>query len=491
VKKAFRNRVRKSEIDMAWTILATGHHPESGVAPDGQGIQNWLSSWNQRDASIGRHKTQLEAIGNLLNESLEQLRLLIKALDPDTEMEEFYGLCRDYDEAMVWLRRIWEYFREKLDQRLPDRASGSVLRAADEVVWSCYRQVFTKAVLRDPLVKQGAAPLAFVTPEYSPAALLADRPPSSLLRPPDASFLTGFVNDLPIPLLQLPPWCIDSPWWLVYIGHEVGHHVQNHLGLERSFALGIRDAADDAAPSGQKLSATELDQWQRWSKEIFADIFSTMMMGPWALVAIFEAELGPAAEMVKPKRDYPAPVIRLALMNETARLLAQDLGEEWRDSLDGLDVNKLALSNDRTKRDLAVVPKAIKFGLGDLGAVGKLQDLCGLAKGIYPIAGKVERWGQVLLDPNTTRKESELESARQVAAGSLSAWASFAVTGDAPACKLQALAGRTVDTLIRSSQPGSRARYAPSGAIPGRGSELVNMILTAARSVRDLDAGVD
>jgi hypothetical protein len=46
-------------------------------------------------------------------------------------------------------------------------------------------------------VRNGPAPLAFWVSEYSPAALLADHPPSNLL-PPDVRFLNETMDGLPM-----------------------------------------------------------------------------------------------------------------------------------------------------------------------------------------------------------------------------------------------------------------------------------------------------
>src|SRR2546427_3444117 len=151
-------------------------------------------------------------------------------LDTSLPEGEFYETCRTLDIATVWLQRMWEFYRQKFDQRDDDRV-GAGLRAADEVVWSCYHGVMERAGRIDPSIDHGAVPLPFIAPEFSPAAVESDQPLVGALQlsvdlPGWDDELKKLVGSLPLPLLSLPPWCVDSPWWLVYVAHEIGHHVQ-------------------------------------------------------------------------------------------------------------------------------------------------------------------------------------------------------------------------------------------------------------------------
>jgi hypothetical protein len=99
-------------------------------------------------------------------------------------LELVYDRCREIDKTIVWLRKVWGHFRMKLDGRDDRPGVGPLLRAADEIVWSCYRQVYLLAPVREPSIKQGPVPLTFIKPEYSPTAIPSDRPVSAVgLRP--------------------------------------------------------------------------------------------------------------------------------------------------------------------------------------------------------------------------------------------------------------------------------------------------------------------
>src|SRR5262249_47297549 len=135
-----------------------------------------------------------------------------------------YSNCRSVDRRLLWIRRLWAYFQSKFDQRYDDRLRG-LLRAADDVVWSCYAQPFrTLGINNVP-----SLPLPFVASVYSPFAIPRDEPPQDLRSDVDAGFLSQMLREMPIPVVGIPPNSVDEPWWLAYLAHEVGHHVQFDL----------------------------------------------------------------------------------------------------------------------------------------------------------------------------------------------------------------------------------------------------------------------
>jgi len=464
-----RSRRQQTEIEIARVLGA---------------LNTWLA--NQRildrddeDKYVGRHKTQLEAIESLLIGAFEALRKHISESDDRNASEAFYSEFRAYDEAIVGLERLWQFFRDKLDQRDPARKrERALLRAADEVVWSCYREIFKRPLAG---VRQGPAPLSYIAPEYSPAALQSDRPPSSLKLGAELDFLEGFLKTLPVPLLRLPPWAVESPWWLVYVAHEVGHHVQKDLVLIDWFATGVRAAA---ATSGA-FETSELDKWSRWAEEIFADLFSIMMIGPWAILGVLEAEWSPADLMVKRKREYPAPVIRLALMQQTAQTLSKTLGETWFDPLQGIDLKGIANKDPIAQRDWQALDAVGQFCLGPLrDNLGTLQKICGLEAGVFSQAGDVWSWSRVIAKPDAIVNKRELNTARHLAGASLQAWTTLTTNGPVDAGARAALASRITACLVKSAELGTRAALMPAGAVPGMGANLLEQLLRNAGESR-------
>ena len=103
------------------------------------------------------------------------------------------------------------------------------------------------------------------------------------------------------PTLRLPTWCVDSPWWLVFIAHEVGHNIQQELGLVQPFRTVVAGAWQPAEPEATARG----ERWGRWSPELFADLVSVALIGPWAIEGLRELVLGPPAEMARSRAAIP------------------------------------------------------------------------------------------------------------------------------------------------------------------------------------------
>ena len=365
------------------------------------------------------HKTQFESIQSVLEIAIRELKTHLDEIKvAQLELEDVYDACRDFDEAIIWLQRLWGYLKEKFGQRHDNGEVSQVLKAADEVVWSCFHSVLSRA-----LGQHGPAPLAYIEPEYSPATIQTDKPlPPSLRLETDLEFLDECLQTLPIPVLRLPPTCVSSPWWLVFIGHEIGHHVQYALDLIAYFRKGLTAVAQANGFSKDEAAET----WGSWGEEIFADVFSIMIMGQSALRAMVELETGTADKMVRRKSNYPAPVIRLALMKQ----LADKLGLESQAELLGLDLETIVNTDPVSAMDYAVVPAAIDFVLQPLPDGTSLHDLCDFNKNVFSDGAKVSGWSVLLASENdlTINKQEmlKLNTARDVICGSVKAWAEHA-----------------------------------------------------------------
>lgn len=263
-----------------------------------------------------QYQTQLSHLGQLIKNVLQQLRQETTNGIP-SDIGDAYRFCRQQEKRLLWVERtLWGFYREKFDQR--DQAGlAPVLEAADDVVWSCYKEVCDRGGLKSlPPI-----PLAYFEPYFSPQALPRDEPPTGWAgdRTGDA-LLKEYFSRLPIPVVSLPPICVEAPWWLVYLGHETGHHVQYDLGLVASFGNDLRAAGRVSLKPGESSDAAQ--RWWDWSKEIFADLFSVLVMGSGAVWAIVELVRTRPVELLVRQANYPPPVARLALLAGAADDLA-------------------------------------------------------------------------------------------------------------------------------------------------------------------------
>jgi hypothetical protein len=441
-----------------------------------------------RGRYVGRHKTQLATVRSLMAGAIREIRTALQAVDIAAGQSSVYAECSTLDETVVWLHRLWAYVKSKFDQRDdPDKRVRLVLHAADEVIWSCYHQVFARAKafgaeVRGAPVAHGPHPLAFIEPEYLPIARPSGQPlPKDLSLPAGLDLLGDEFKTLPLPVVRLPPWCIDAPWWLIYVAHEVGHHVQYDLGLVRY----TREALVEATAAAG-LQDDEAERWGRWGPEVFADLFSVMMAGPWAIWALAEAAWSSDRAMARPSSAYPPAVVRLALMATTA----ERLGTADPAALRGLDLARIAATRARTLAHMRAVPAAVDHLLGPLpGRLRTLDKLCRVDPAAFTPTGAVARGARALRGVGTLSKADlgRLESARTLVSSALCAWATLAdkADDDARRAGLAALAERARETLSQTGPAGTRAEHTPAGERPEQGAALGKRLLAASRRLAE------
>jgi hypothetical protein len=450
------------------------------------GIGKWLGERVKADTDVtghyvGRHKTQLEALDSFLKVAAAALSRgageVVSGPGAALGFGAFCDSCRDYDEAAVWLRRLWGFFRDKFDQRT-DEVDG-VLKAADEIVWSCYHHVMERAHSRRAAVAHGPAPLPFLAPEYSPAAIESDRPlPPGLtlsVEPPGWDpEVDALVKTLPMGLLRLPPWCVTAPWWLVYAAHEVGHHVQNDLDLHEHVRAGIVAAVTAREP-------VLAPRWSAWANEIFADFFSVLMVGPWAAWSVLEVERSTTERMVQPRSAYPPPLVRVALLVSAAQAL--DVAGSWVPT--GFDVGTLTTTYAALGSHLRVVDAVIASLRAELpGGLGTLETLCGFDAADFKKS--VTFWKTRLAQEDVPSTAPTIHTGRYVAAASIARYADIITNVDAAtrAEKLRGLAGITLKALHASAAPGTRGEGVPPGDAPARGEALAERLTAWSRQRR-------
>jgi hypothetical protein len=399
-------------------------------------LQAWLCRRQKDDEERQQYKTQLEALRTLFAGAVRDVRQDLGAISPDGALEHVYKECRQIDEVVLWLRRVWHFFRDKFDQRDSPQLRP-LLKAADEVVWSCYHQVFESPAGRRLTTQHGPAPLPFIESRYAPMAFPRELVPRELTTEIGRDVVAALLSALPIPVVRLPPLCARAPWWLIYLGHEVGHHVQYSL-LERA-ALVERFGAEVIVPAVCAADGTkpEAERWSAWSPEIFADVFSVVAMGPMALRAIVELEYQEPGRMAAQRDDYPAPVVRLALMAEVWEQLVQEAAQDpvskaakklvmdRNEALRGVDLVAIAAGSAAAQRDMELVPAVAAAALGVLpGVRARLQDLCAFDLADFDSESNLAGWVTKLRNgAEIVLEDPGIRDARLVTGAALAAWA--------------------------------------------------------------------
>ena len=441
-------------------------------------LRDALKKWQQKRTGSdreangkyrGQYQSQVALIVNEVSGAADTIEANLKELTdqlPNLSLGSVFQDCARNDRRIIWLWQAWEYFREKFDQRDdPDLASS--VRAADEVLWSCYKPFFEATGITMP-----PAPLPYIEHTYSPTAVRPDQ--SSHIEKEeeiDEGPLKRFFANLPLPLLQLPPTVVSAPWAHVLIGHETGHFIQDLIqpkgGYRKIFREKVQAAAKRISPDAESV-------WGKWAPEIFADLFSVLAMGPWAVWVMGQFELARPGKCTTRGTNYPSALTRIFLMAQFAAKAglgnAADLATEA-----GLDPT-LAADSEEVKTDLKIaeeVAALIDDSLPD--GLPLLREMLDFKAADYKPeiglenAGEVVQWASALIGGTAKADDTNLRTARMVAAGAAQAWKEVTVMPGGPAREdaLRFLRKDVFPHMIACAEGGKRAGVSqPGGQVP-------------------------
>jgi hypothetical protein len=419
----------------------------------------------QYDTQLTTLKTQLEFLLGKISSELGSVSLAGGSIGA-------YAALRRIDKRLLWVRRLWSYFQSRFDQRL-DSSLAPLLHAADEIVWSCFAQPFRNA---DGGKAPPAVPLPFLTPSYSPYAIPRDEPPQDLRSDVDAEFLGEMLKQLPIPVTGIPDTAVAEPWSLAYLAHEIGHHVQFDFAggsLLQTF--------------GDALKVVGGVRWQGWSKELFADFYSLLMLGPWALWALAELVWSDPTTMLDDSNPrYPCPLVRLLLMK-----VANKLKIDGTAALRGLQKSAVldgppAILRGRDLKPVARADldqvKAVAGAIVSTAYLGRtLTSLCSFSPAEFTKPnGTVPLWGDALRGNGVMVRQGSLESARLVLAGGVAAWATVREIEDDQARDTARVALRRelLDSIVANREDITRAAEEPEEIeVAARNDRLAAILL--------------
>ncbi|MGD8599236.1 MAG: hypothetical protein PVJ26_19640 [Anaerolineae bacterium] len=426
-----------------------------------QRIEDWHQGRVESDGD--QYRSQLENLGTFFGQLFDALGVQLANLDPGQASSAVYQACHTIDQKLVWMREVWRYYASKFDQRDEDDRLGEVIKAADEVVWSCYAGFYQNL---SPTERK-APPLPYLEPLYTPMAIPRDQPHILRRRFISGKFFQEFLKELPIPVIGLPQGCLEEPWWLIFIGHEVGHNIQHDLlpdyGLVGDFATWLEAQAGTATTSARRAA-----RWNKWGQEVFADAFSVYTLGVWAAWAMTELVLGDDCAMLTELDNYPAPAVRLAFLSRLASALGQDGQAALRGFVPETLTTGPPLEDDNdhdlrqeAKAHLELLP-AIVQAIEDypFDGLGSFERLTGWDLADFRPAGIVYDWTVRLQDESWTLPgKKRLDYPRLIASAGLAAWVQIAGLPDAGqrADATHRLALRLLEAITDSGPQDTRA----------------------------------
>ncbi len=434
----------------------------------------WRAQREQADLH-GRHATQLGALEELVTRCLDMLRVELERAP--RAGREVHDRCRVVDRQVVFVRRLWSYFREKWSQR-DDYLLGPVLAAADEIVWSCYAPPFRR-LDRDP----GPPPLPFVDDDHSPYAIpLAYLPVQ--LRSSD-ELLRRTLDELPVPVIGIPPVCVSRPWWLVAIAHEVGHQLA--YAFDAAPGQAARNAIETAAAS---TGTGAQDLWGSWTHELLADAYAIAAIGGAHHRALVAFEHGGDATMTRFVDRYPPPIVRqafaasvLAELGLAAELASPPLAA-------AVELDEIELERDELAY-LAALLKDVPAVAGALVRTPLVEDVTLAGATAFDEKrlsgdGEVDWWARQLLKDTPLPVSETLTGARLATAGALTAWTRVAEEPgvERRAARAEALRSRTLAAASANRDEGQRE---DAGASVFDADALAERVLRGVAELPDLD----
>jgi hypothetical protein len=391
-------------------------------------LDAWYEARTNAD-SRKQYASQLKAVYGEVRDAAKAIENHIGNISTDVTapVENVYARCAEDDRRTIWLWRSWNFFREKFDQR-DDLRFIKILKAADEVVWSCYKPFFSGAD-----TKRVPAPLPFIGPAYSPMAVTTERG-FSQDEIEDKSLLQRYFDTLPIPTLELPVNTDTMPWNLVLVGHETGHFIQRAVQEDFAYIGTLRVAVSQAA-TAMGASKEDAMKWGGWSQEIFADWYSVLTMGQWALWVLGQYLLTEEHRMLDRQTNYPPPLVRLAFIAAMADACKLP-GKAMLTKL-GIDPAAGAAGNAEAERDLSYVGTFVRVLTQPLpDGWGELKSRLVFRADEFRTtqtdrkSGEVEEWSLTLLGKKNKEVNKHIRTPRLIAAGAAQACASIMELGD-------------------------------------------------------------
>jgi hypothetical protein len=393
------------------------------------GLQGQIEGWADRRRRLDvlhQYRAHVNVLESVLLPVLKALAAALDRIDSARPVGEVYLECRRTENRLALVGRIWEWVRAKFDQR-DDPLFGPLLAAADEVIWSCYAGVFDNAMVASGReIHRGLVPLPYIEFRSFPMTIPPHLGPPDLRLPKDDEIMGQFLEQLPLPFIGLPRAWVEAPWWLLLLGHEVGHQIQFDLVPELGLVEEFAELMGATATGGGDAAAP---RWRQWSREIFADLCLLCTCGQWGIWCMTEQVLADERLMLAGSDFIPPAVTRLALLTTAAT----KLGVDGHAGLRGIDPVRLAADSDSAViLDLALVPPIATSALDHrLGGLGSFTELFAFDPSDFQPGGSVHRWAKALRTPGSFISESPVRSGRLIACGAVAAWSEVAAITDA------------------------------------------------------------
>lgn len=289
-------------------------------------LRDWRERAEQDLDAMGIHRSQIRDIQFFLDDLQHDQRELIAALEQASSFDALTHTRLQAERHLAGTQSIAAVFRHILLQRSDTRLFRAVLDAADLVAAECYLSCIDAALGWGALAKEAlrVPPLVYLNSGPAPAAYTR--------RAAFGAFPLRFNSEyfssrkLPVSVIALPFDHSAAIWNLCSIYHEVGHLLDQDLGLQQA----LLPAVEAASPPEQRRL------WSAWLREMIADAFGVLFGGEGFLESMLALLLLPRNTVITLDTEdrHPAPFLRVHLLGAllgrlTTPQAANQLIEPW------------------------------------------------------------------------------------------------------------------------------------------------------------------
>ena len=276
-------------------------------------INAWTQSASKNVNQMGIHKSQFEALKEMMDGLLAKQAQLLKELSPAQSSQQFAeGYLRLLME-IVGTHDLWRIFSYIFTQ-LKEERLGPLVDAADLVAADCYltclNQLRFWGVIKEGQFRE--PPLIYLEADLSPATASRGKKVQAL------GFPLGKYRDLrlPIPIVSLPIDYADCLWLFCTLHHEVGHNLDQDLKLGRELNQHLQEKL-----KAQGVSLDRQKTWSRWTNEILADVFGVLLGGAGFAYTLTSLLLvvAPQWPVLNAEEEHPDHSVRIYLVAEMLR----------------------------------------------------------------------------------------------------------------------------------------------------------------------------
>lgn len=273
-------------------------------------IEEWNKQSDANSYGMGIHQSQVRAVTRLFDGMLKKQSVLKEALAPATAaalaQEDFTKKRLQLEQSLTGMHSIMATFRYIFSQRDDTQPYKKILDAADLVAAYSYLPCIKLANKwnHEPDENYREPPLIYLNAKLSPAAITR-RHHFGLI----GLELQGEEDlQLPISIISISFHDTAAFWTLSSIYHEVGHVLDQDLGLR----------AELGATLLEKLAASKNKElWGKtWLSEIVADVFGVLLGGAGFAVALKNMLFKTKEEVVEPGQGvHPNSYVRMFLIS--------------------------------------------------------------------------------------------------------------------------------------------------------------------------------